>query len=250
LSLLIISAASIRGQNTPDKAKTAVPTVEEIFNNYEDAIGGRAAWASLVSLKESGTVAILHTGVTGTYENYFLGPTTKFYGIIKMANGAIDTVGFDGEVGWATNPGTGLRKLAGGELITIKRAAHFPEVIHFREFFDHVELKGKTHVGLREAYAIEMTSADGVPATAYFDSHTWLRLELDYAFDTPGGSESVHANFEDYRDAEGLKIKIPYREIDKTAAYTMVLQTKELRFNEPIDESIFKAPSFRAHVQQ
>jgi zinc protease len=249
LSLLVIPAAAIHAQKSPEKSAAAMPTVEEILNNYEQAIGGRAAWQSLVSLQESGSVQIPGNDATGMYENYY-GGGTKYYGVVKLTNGIVGTVGFDGEVGWSVNPQVGLRRLFKNELIEVRRMSRFPEQIHFREFFDQIELKGKTEIGSREAYVLEATSVEGAPWTLYFDAHNWLRLRVDITQPGPRGIEQAQDYFEDYRQVDGLNIKYPYREVEKTPSFTLIITVKDLRFNQPFDESVFKAPSFRATVQQ
>ena len=85
----------------------------------------------------------------------------------------------------------------------------------------------------------------------YFDSKTWLKIREDVTQVDPSGHQSVEEiYFDDFRDIPDLKIKVAFRRTEKSAQHTVVERVKELRFNVPVDESLFKPPSSTLHIQR
>jgi hypothetical protein len=93
-----------------------MPTVDQILDNYERAIGGRQAWAGITSRVMKGTLELPQGGASGTFESYEAQPG-RIYLLMRFGTGA------ESKVGWATNSQTGLHNLTGEELVDVKRGA-------------------------------------------------------------------------------------------------------------------------------
>jgi hypothetical protein len=234
---------------TKGGATGEILSVDQILNNYERAIGGRQSRAGLTSRVTRGTSEIPESGLSGTFEIYEVQPN-KLYLVTKFANGVEVKIGFDGEVGWASNPQAGLHKLSGAELTDIRREAQFPEEINFREFFKQMRMKGKVRLDGREAYVIEAIPQEGSPWTIYFDARTWFRVRIDYTIHIEGRSEFVQCYLDDYRELENSGIKYPFRITERVAHSTIIEHVKEVHLNVPVDQALFRLPSFKVKVQQ
>ena len=108
LSVLVLLVATARTHFSTFQGDvmSASPTVTQILDNYELAIGGREAWNRLSTEHETATIDYLPSGATGTYEEYDAAPAL-FSGIMILPNHDVSKVGFDGSVAWTTNSRTG-----------------------------------------------------------------------------------------------------------------------------------------------
>lgn len=251
-SLLLSTAVIAQQKAAKSHSAGTLPTVKQILDNYEHAIGGRRAWSGVTSRVIKGAVELqLPEGQTkGTFESYEAQQPGRICSLMKFGNGAEAAGGFDGEVGWARNSQTGLRRLTGEELVDVKRGAQMPEEINFQTFFTQFDLKGRVKVNGREAYAIVGSSPDGSPWTMYFDAKTWLRTRLDWTHKIAQGSESMQVYYDDYRELENFKIKCPSRIKETSLGYTIVQWVDSIQINVPIDPAVLKAPSFRATIRR
>jgi hypothetical protein len=77
--------------------------------------------------------------------------------------------GYDGAVGWAKDPFTGLRELKGGELAVVQRAALLNPA-GWRKHYKSMKVTGRSKVGEREAYVVEAAHAGDTPDKLYFDT--------------------------------------------------------------------------------
>jgi hypothetical protein len=248
LSFLLSAATPLQ-----DAAKRnnlpAEPSVDQILDNYEAAIGGKQAWAGLTSRVSRGTIKALESGLSGTLDVYELGPS-KLYLVERLSNGVEVKIGFDGTVGWTINPQSGTRRFRGEELADLKRRAQFPEEIKFREMFNQVHLKGKIRLDGRDTYVIEGVPVDGGPWTLYFDAKTWLRVRTDGTVHFAQLSEAGQSYFDDYREVGDSRLKYPFRTTMKTPHGTLVRRVEEVQLNVPVDQSVFNPPSFKFKIQQ
>jgi hypothetical protein len=223
--------------------------VDQILDNYEQAMGGRQAWVGLTSRVAKGTSEITESGLSGTIEIYEVRPN-KVYMVTKFANGVQVKTGFDGEVGWTSNTQAGFHRLSGAELADVKREAHFPEEINFREIFKQLRLKGKVRIDGRETYAIEAIPYEGSPSTIYFDAKTWFRVRIDSIEHTEQGSQASQCYLDDYREIDSSGIKYPFKIRVRVANSTVIERVKEVRLNVPVDQTLFSPPSSKLKIQQ
>jgi len=230
-------------------APPAEPSVDQILDNYEKAIGGKQAWLNVTSRVSAGTIETPESGASGTYETYELG-SNKIYSIERLATGKEVIVAFNGTVGWTINPQSGNRKLDRQELADAKRRAQFPEEIKIREFFSQLHFMGKTSLAGRDTYLIEAVPQEGTPWMMYFDARTWLRVRIDGTLHFALQSEPAQGYFEDYREVGNSGMKYPFRVTLKTSHATLVKRVERVQLNVAVDQSLFTPPSFKFKIQQ
>ena len=89
------TAALILG--TAARVEAQLPTVQQVYDRYAEAVGGVAAWKPVTGRTETGTANITFAGITGIYER-LSALTNKNRLIIDLGVVRIDQ-GFDGERG-------------------------------------------------------------------------------------------------------------------------------------------------------
>ena len=67
--------------------------------------------------------------------------------------------GFDGTVGWASDPAGGYREKSGVELVEARRSAAFPRELQMKTLYPTMTVKGREKVGARDAFVVSHTAA-------------------------------------------------------------------------------------------
>lgn len=246
ISLLLISSMVIGGVQTSAQekrkaSKSAPITVEQVFENHVAAIGGNTAWATLKTIVTKGNIEIPTQNLFGTIEIYEKLPRKLLFVMHSDRVGTFKT-GFDGVVGWSSDPQTGLRQLRGDELANVQLDANFRRDVDWREEYSRREFRGMTHVGPREAYIIKITSNAGASRTMYFDTQAYFKLREDFLGVTPQGTEPTQSYFFDYRQAKTSRVVLPFELRQKSPTFVSIIRIREVQLNTPIDDSVFAMP--------
>ena len=221
------------------KAKGSMPTVDQILDKYVMALGGKAAIEKHTSRVMKGTLDIPAAGVSGSAELYAKAPD-KSLTLITVPGFGIVQEGFDGTVGWAEDPQSGLREKSGVELATTKLDSHFYRDINLKKLYPKMMLKGEEKVGERATYVIEATPAEGDPEKWYFDAETGLLLRMDVERESPLGKQPVEVYLDNYKEADGVKLPFSLRQV--TSAFTINITIDKVTHGESIDDAKFKKP--------
>jgi tetratricopeptide (TPR) repeat protein len=215
----------------------SLPTVDELINKYVQALGG-AAINAITSRVVKGTLDIVGVSRGGTFETYTVSPD-KALSILKP--GPTDTikVGYNGRIGWMQTP-AGVRTLKGAELESVQSEADFYAILDLKDSYEKMTLRGKSKIGYREVYVIDLQPASGAADRLFMDVETYLPVRLNIARMQGGVSVPVEVYFDDWRDADGFKA--PHTVTVSSGKRTMTLTVKEIRYNIPVDSKIFERP--------
>jgi zinc protease len=226
-------------QTTPAKPAEAMPTVDQILDKYVQAVGGKAAIQKLNSTFSKGTIDIPVAGVSGPIEIYAKAPN-KSVAIIDIPGFGKVMEGYDGTVGWAQDPQTGLREKTGVELAAVKRGSDYYRDIKLKDLYTKMEVKGKQKVGDRETYVVEATPAEGAPDKYYFDTQTGLIVRMDQVLESPLGQIPFESILEDYRDVDGVKTPFVVRR--NSSVINLTIKLDEVKHNVPVEDAKFAKP--------
>jgi hypothetical protein len=226
VAALVLSAVSAR-------AEAQLPTVQQVFDKFATAVGGRDAWAKVQGRSDKGTADITFAGISGTYERHS-GAPNKMRMIIDLGMAKVDQ-GFDGTVGWAAQPTGQAQRMPADQEKSLSESmqvgAAFLDVSRFakasvdaKETFDGVE-----------CYKVSITSKLGEERTEYFEVATGLRRGA--VTKTPMGEQK--SMFRDYKAFDGKQIAT--KVVQVTPQGDVILTTAEVSFTPP-DPSLFKAP--------
>jgi outer membrane lipoprotein-sorting protein len=239
---LAISAVAQSNQGKPPEAKPAeaLPSVDQILDKFTTALGGKAAIEKQTSRVSKGTFDIPAMGASGAITLYGKAPNKNLVVIEIPGFGTINQ-GYNGSVGWAQDPTSGLREITGGELAAAKREAEFYSDLKFKELFPKMVVKGKEKVGASDAYVIEATPAEGSPQKFYFDVETGLLARVDVEAVSPQGKIPFEVYLEDYKAVDGVKMPFTVRRTSPAISFTIKLDKVE--HNVAIDDAKFNKPA-------
>ncbi len=247
IAFLIAGATAIPAQNR--NPHVAPLSVEQILDRHEEAVGGREALERIRSLHEVDVIQIPKTGQTEIADLWVVPGKCYSASHVKERRETFKA-GYDGETGWSIDPRVGFKELSGQDLANARRVALFPEEIRLRELVSQMHVKGKARVGEHEAYIVEIQFEAGYLSRMYFDSKTWLKVREDVLLTTSPDSPITEIYFDDFREIPDVKIKYAFRRVEKANKHTVVVHVKELHFNVPVEESLFKPPSSTLHIQR
>jgi photosynthetic reaction center cytochrome c subunit len=217
--------------------RTTLPSVEQIFSKYIEAVGGSAV---------TGTKTMVLKGKREASENrnwpneITLAAPDKFLLIATTPQGTVRQI-VNGDKGWVMN-GTNVRSLTPAEAGAAKHS--------FDELFNIIKVKpsqsmrpgGMQKVGERDAYVVE-NATDAKTERYYFDSQTGLLLRKMTLNKTVLMPFPEQLDFEDYRNVDGVKVPftIRYSAIDTYDSWTRTFT--DIKRNSPLDDTLFAMPA-------
>lgn len=234
-----VAAASTK----PAAAQTAakLPTADQLFAKYVQAIGGQQAYRKLTSRVGRGTFAIPAAGLNAAVEIYQKAPN-KIVTLINLPGFGAVTQGYDGKIAFDQQPTSGLRELSGKELAKRRRQADFYNDLNLKQQYPKAIVVGVETVGTAEAYRVDATTPEGDIEKLYFDKVTGLLVRKDEASETPEGLIPTQSYFEDYRTVDGIKYPFVSR-ITSPAVGVITVTLTELKHNVPVDDAKFSKPA-------
>ena len=216
----------------------ALPTVDDVLNKYVQAIGGAAAVKAVTSRVVKGTLDVVGVSRGGKFELYTVAPN-KSLAIIQPAPTETVKTGYNGSIGW-TQTSTGVRLLKGAELEATRNDADFYGIINAKNNYAKLTLVGKSKIGYREVYVIDMQPVSGAVDRLFIDAESFLPVRMNTVRTYKGASVPVEIYYDDWREADGLKL--PHVLTHSFQKQTMTLTVKEIKTNVPVDAKIFEKP--------
>jgi hypothetical protein len=181
-----------------------LPTPAALVARYVDAIGGEKALRQHQSSTRTGKMSIAAMGMEGSSTTRAAAPN-KIAMSIETGMGAMNQ-GFNGEVGWADNPMTGVQILDGDQLANMKRQADFFAPLNYSQHFTTMETVEETEFNGMAAYKVKLLGPSGRESFEFFAKDTGLLLGMQGVQDGPMGESEVKLSFSDYKDFGGMKV--------------------------------------------
>ena len=228
--------AQPQGSPTP---RPAQPTGDEILKKYVDAIGGQAAIDKITSRSMKGEVTTAN-GNGGTYEVMQIG-SDKGYESFVTQRGNLERA-FNGTIGWEKTA-QGVRELIGQELADLKLSMQLFRNLKLKEQYTTLRMAGRDRIGERVVVVVLGTTPEKKRERLFFDAESGLLLRRITYLETMIGVIPQQADFEDYRDVDGVKLPFTIRlsTVDVANPYG-TRKLSEIKLNAPVDESKFKMP--------
>ena len=197
------------------------PTVDEILQRYEQAVGD----AAIAKAHESRVVRSKYEEATGgeaeVFE-YFLAPD-KYLHVMVLSEGLVMRMGTDGKSVWNDSP-RGVETVPIEKLPPLARDAAFNRHLKLRELYPQLRVAGAASVGGKAAWQIEATGKDGEKEQMFFDVASGLLLRRTYAFVLPSGYRVARDYiYEEYADFGGVRMPSRIRQFSPGAAIFRVL---------------------------
>lgn len=232
-----ISEVAIRDGNTIESSGP-MPSVEMVMDRFIQAAGGIEALSAPTSRVARGSLDVVGVSRGGSIEFYAKGPN-KILTIMQAYPFGVVKLGFNGTTAWADTP-DGQRLVKGDELIGVLRDSVFFNPVWLKANY-RIKLLGKSKIGYREVYVLELQPATGAAEKLYLDQTTYLPVRANRVSSggqQPGPRETY---LDDWREING--IKSPFSMTQTRPGMSISIVIKEIRYNVPVDDSLFEAPA-------
>jgi hypothetical protein len=234
-------AAKSKPTKKPVKPKTkATLTATQVLDKSIEATGGQANYDKIKTMVMTGTMELAGMGLKLEMQIFNKMPD-KFLVIQKMPQIGEFKQGFDGKVGWSSDPLNGLRELTGNELVMLKRQSSINSDLKWRETYKKVEMVGVKKLETGNAYQIRITPITGKPMSQYYDTKTFLPVRADMVVESPQGTIPVEIYLLAWKTVDG--IKVPVKMKAKMSMADMVANLTDIKTNVSIDDAIFAKPT-------
>ncbi len=212
-------------------------TADDIISKHIDAIGGKAAWQKVHSVKLTGTVSAqgmdINVGMTGVQNKGARMEIT----MMGMTGYSINTP----TAGWTYMPFNGQQK---PEALTPDQVKYQQDELDLQGVLldykakGHIaELEGKEDVEGTECWKIKLTLKNGKTLTDFFDPDSYLLIrEVNKA--TVDGTEQTQTV--DYSNFQKLPEGITFPMSMNNGMGDFVIKKAEI--NIPVADSLFAAP--------
>jgi photosynthetic reaction center cytochrome c subunit len=229
-----------RARPAPEAAAAApptLPTADQLFAKYIDAVGGPAAVAKITTRVEKGNTIV---GENKTPIDLYMKAPNMRYSVTHGQNGDSITA-FDGTAGWQGGGRGGPRAMAPIDSMSAMMDAAIAFPTGVKALFAQTRVR-TDKIGDKEYYVLS-GNGPGTPSQVrlYFDEQTGLLTRVIRYNDAGLGSMPVQVDYADYRDADG--IKIPFRWTLSRPQGRFTIQVDSVQQNVPVDDSKFAKPA-------
>ena len=236
------------GRFTFARVKTAGPliTVDDLLAKMIEAYGGEANLRKHTSSTTKIDVDFENQGVQGEGVINARAPNLTSSDIRLIALGKqIGTVVsyFDGSNGGELLSFAPEEIYSGKRLEDIRAGSDFYDVLNWKKNYHSISVKRMAKIGDDDVYVVQRQSAKGTPITDYISTKSFLVLKRDLVIpsETAGIELPQTDMLSDYRPVDG--VMVPFKIVSNNIANgDVVVRIKELKFDQPIPESVFKKP--------
>lgn len=219
-----------------DKAAMEVPagvTVDDIINNYAEALGGMEKVNSIqdYTQKLSGEMQ----GMKLEMVNQYKAPNKQRNETTVMGMTQLEV--FNGETGRQEAMGQNA-PFEGKDLEDKKIVADNYFELKTDKYNIQKELTGIDKVNGKEAYVVKFTFPSGTEKTTYFDKESGLLTKTTSMIETPQGNFEQSAVFKDYKEVDGYIF--PHTIEMSVGPQSFKLNVESIEVNTGLEDSVFE----------
>lgn len=243
LPLLALGACSTTGA-TPE------PTAADIVHRHVRETGIDRLVADTSSMHTQGTMELASFGLKGDLNAYNAKPD-RFLLRTTMGPAGMTEVGYDGEIGWMSNPMLGTSLLEGAELFAVQMQADYNAQLMDPGDYEVMEIEGREEFAGRDCYRLRLVyKAPDDPelaeqtlktrtTTNWFDVETGLMLGQQGTQSSPQGEVEATMTFEEYGERSGYRMPLVLKQ--DAMGMQVIIRFTEFEPN-AVDPSIFEPP--------
>jgi len=151
---------------------------------------------------------------------------------------------FDGQKGWMIIPmmSPDPQELAGAQLSQAREQVDMEgELYNYKEKGSSADLSGKVNVDGNECFRIKLTAKDESTKDYFIDANTYLITKVKAKISAQGQSVDIEQIMSDYKSTDGITMAMKIE--SKSPMGTALIIMEEIKFNEKLDDAIFKQPA-------
>jgi len=224
-------------------------TADEVIDKALNAVGGRAALATVKSRSATGTITL--STPAGDFEGSIAilnAVPNRSRSLIKADLPALGVGSlildqrFNGSTGYVLDSLQGNRDITGNQLDNLKNGSFPHPFLTYKEMGITAKLTGKEKVGDRDAYVLIFDPPSGSVVRHYVDAETYLPIKLAIKVNVPQLGQDVEqeTEFLDYKEVDGIKLPFRVKAQSSVQNYTVVFT--KIEHNVLVDETLFSKP--------
>jgi len=222
--------------------QVSAQTVDELIKKNLDAKGGAQKVKAIKTAKL--TAKIIQQGLEIPLIIQKKRP--RFVRVDITFQGKTQTVAYDGESGWKTDPFQGSpdpEKIAGDDLKETEEQSDMDgPLVDYKEKGHKVELVGKEDLEGTPVYNLKLTLKNGDVRNIYIDAENYLELKVNLKRRTPGGEIEVDQYVGNYKSVNG--VLYPFSLETKIKGQTAnQITIEKIEIDVPVEDSLFKMPA-------
>jgi hypothetical protein len=172
-------------------------------------------------------------------EVYVKGPG-KRAAYVQMAQG-MNVTAFDGTRAWRSSPGRPARELSAAETEGARLDADLRFPVNVKKLYKQFEVEAAPKIDGRDVWLVTARNPGQPPLRLYLDASSGLLVRMTRYIETPIGRNPTEIDFQDYRDADG--IKLPFKWAIAQPGGRSTYEVTEAKANVPVDDAKFTMPA-------
>lgn len=206
--LATVAGPSLAGGGTNDGLRAQpenLPDGMEVLERNAEAIGGRAAFEGIDTLKTVSTLEIPIAGISGTVTTYSAAPR-KLKIVVDIPQFGRQSSGFIDGVAWSYSEIQGPQILQGEQADQQRQQADFYLAVEPGRLYASAETVGVEDVEGERCYKVELTTESGFEQTAWYSVDSGLQRKTASTTSSPQGEVTNETVILEYMDVQGIKI--------------------------------------------
>lgn len=232
------SAINLNPIVAPERPKQpeTKPTIDQILDKYEAALGGRANLDKI----HSRYIKASRVEPKGNSEPEEVWQKGSKLLVVTTYPKAIVTEAFDSANAWK-RAGENPIQLKPDEIEQIRRNAEILAGTNLKTIYPKMEFGFVDRIDGREAYQVRATTAGGGRERLYFDTQTGFLVRRTASVPTVLGSFVYQVDYSDYKDFGGVKLPVTTRFAVPNISWTRKIL--EVKNNAAIEDAKFNQPA-------
>ncbi len=215
----------------------AVPegmTVEDVFDRYYQALGGKKAIEKVNTIIESGSMAMGPMALS--YERKMKTPD-KMNMKVNMGEMAVMEQVVNGKKGSSSQMGNAT-PMSEEEIVQALMQIDQMALSRLSEYGMNAQLKGIGKFNGERAYVVDLFTGDEMNTTNYFSVDSGLQLGSEVSQETPQGDLTVMTEIKEYKEAGGVKFASHI--VQQVGPQTIEIKLDDIQVNKRLNDSEFK----------
>lgn len=217
------------------------PDARKILTALEARAGDAAARAAVKTFRGAGTVTAAGMSGAGSFTEVHVAPDqVRFDTSWKGFGGS--SQGVAAAFAWSTDPVLGVTIAENEERGAFARTFATARRAPWTALYSDARVAGRSVVGDRACYQVELTPAAGAAETWHVDCETSDLLRLDTVLPNPGGGKlPMSWLYSDYRDVSG--VRVAYVRTQLAGQYQLVYTYEDIALNAAVAEADVAPPA-------
>jgi len=213
------------------------PTVDQVLQHFVTALGGAPELEKIHTQILRGTLDLPDFKAKGTTVEYFEYPD-HFAALSEIVDHGSSKVVYDGHEAWQVDPTKKVTEVTGDDLADMQRRANIHWDLKLREFYPNMQVKGRELVNGEDTWKLEASLGKST-FDFFFSVQSGLLVRFDTDQHVADGTSSV--SISDYQRVG--KVLFAFGAAQTAGPIKWTRKLTEVKFNEPIDESVFARPA-------